>query len=771
MSDLIKQEQTPTPPQPYQSQGSNYSFHPLEENSLDLLDYWQVILKHKWLIVSVVLTVMAGVAIHTFTVTPVYKSTATIQIDPELIDVLQASEAGVYAPAAVVEEPYLRTKFNLLQSQAIALRVVIRLALAEDPIFNAPTRNGSLSETLSLLKESITSLFTAGGENHGTSFTEQERKDPQDLNAAAARLRGALQVTPVEGTRLVEISYISHDPGLAARVVNTLAEEAIEENFETQYKASTLARDFLQKQLLEMKIKVEKSEEELIHYVRAHNLFNLDQGSNFIMQKLEYLIGHMTEAEGELISITTRHEVVKKATVQNFPNALRNPTIVNLENRLFELEQTLRSLSIRFGPEWPDVIQVNEQILKVQEQILKEKEEAIEQAHFEYKAVLEQVKMFSAAQQKQQELVEQLNESSIQYNILKRETETNKQLYDGLLQRLKETGVSAGLRSSNIHIVDYAGIPGAIYRPRTSMNLALGLILGLVLGGGLALFMEYIDNTVKTPDDIQKFLALPSLGAIPAADTLSQLIHKSLVQHQSQSDGVSVLPYMESKSPIWEAYRSLRTSILLSHSGKPPQTILVTSALPKEGKTTTVINTAIVLAQTGARTLIVDLDMRKPMLAGLFGVNGNQGMSTFLSGNSDLASQIREIGVPNLFLLTAGKQPPNPAELIGSERTESALRLLGEHFEYIVIDSPPILSVTDALVLSPLVDGSVLVIQAGKTPRNAVNKAKDHLVGVGAKILGAMINNVDLNNSKYAYYYRHYYDYNYYSEDSSSAWS
>ncbi|MCZ6768517.1 MAG: polysaccharide biosynthesis tyrosine autokinase, partial [Acidobacteria bacterium] len=561
--------------------------------------------------------------------------------------------------------------------------------------------------------------------------------------------------------RLVDVSHNSHQPEFAAKVINTLVEEFIEQNFENKYKATIRATDFLQKQLEQLKITVEHSEEDLTRYARQHGILNIDERGNIVLQKLADLNQERTRVQANLISKTARYQVVKDATVENFPQSLKNDLIIDLQKRLFELEQNLASLSERFGPDWPEVQNAGKEIHEVREQLGREKENTIREAKIEYRVAQDHYQMLSSALEEHKQLANQLNEDSIQYNILRREVETSKQLYEGLLQRLKEAGVSAGLKSSNIQVVDRGEVPREVYRPRKGLNLALGLMVGLMLGVGLAFLTEYLDDTLKTPDQVEELLALPSLGVIPAIGKPRDGTTHLLPAGATDAQSAAILPYTPAGSRIWEAYRSFRTSLVLSSSGQQPKTILVTSSFTGEGKTTTAINAGIVFAQTGARTLLIDLDMRKPMLARRFGMGRSDGMSTFLSGNSDLSSQIRQTAVRSLFVLPGGPIPPNPAELMGSERMEEVLRLLAQYFEYIVIDSPPVLSVTDALVLSPQVDGVVMVIHGGKTPRDAVRRADAHLRDVGAKILGALINNVDMESSDYYYYYRHYYDYGY----------
>jgi len=741
-----------------------------------LRDYWNVVLKRKWLVLTVLVTVVVGTAVQTMTTTKVYRSTARVRIDPESTNILPYEDVYQAADQGIAMETYLQTQFKILQGRTLAERIVKQLQLHENPSFNAETSGGLLTDSLAGLIGGTIALLKGRQPETPDSAENRLDKDEADLSADVDRFLGSLQVQPIRGSRLVEVSYASHDARLAATIVNTLADQFIEMNFESRYQATTKATEFLQKQMHELKVKVEKSEEQLVAYARAHNILSLagssskegDRSQNIIMQKLADLNQEMTKVEAQMIERSAEFDAVKNATVQDFPDALVTDNIRQLETTLADLEQKLANMTSHYGPVWPEVVQLKREVNEVNTQLVREKKRAIQRARAQYQVAVDRRNRLQTALVAQKEMADQLNENSIQYNILQREVETNKQLYEGLLQRLKEAGVAAGLKSSNINVVDRGETPRRVYRPRTAINLALGLILGLMLGVSMAFFIDYLDNTIKTPDDIEKTLDLPSLGVIPAFKMFETPVGTRLLTAAStQSTDASVDAVLQGsqdmRSRVWEAYRSLRTSLLLSNSGKPPQIILVTSALPAEGKTTTALNAAIVLAQTSARTLLIDLDMRRPKIGSHFGLNGHQGMSYFLTGNSDLTSQVRKTSVPNLFVVSAGYVPPNPAELIGSDRMDKALKLLRDYFQYVVIDSPPILSVTDALVLSPKVDGVVMVVRGGETPREAVRRASEHLNQVGAKILGVMINDVDIRKSEYRYYYKYYYDSKYYS--------
>jgi len=347
----------------------------------------------------------------------------------------------------------------------------------------------------------------------------------------------------------------------------------------------------------------------------------------------------------------------------------------------------------------------------------------------------------------------EMKEQGIQYNILKREADTNKELYKGLLQRMKEAGVSAGLTVSNIQVVDQAEIPTGSYKPNKKLNLLLAAVVGLFLGIGLAFFFEYLDNTVKSPEDVEQLIRLPSFGMVP------EISYERKKRLAKASYPVELVTHGHPKSILSEAYRNIRTSILLSFSEKPPKKIVITSPNPSEGKTTTVINTAIALSQTGAQVLIIDGDMRHPRIHKIFNEENGAGLSNFLSGNSPLDSIIKKTEVPNLYYIPSGPIPPNPSELIGSKLFKVMMDSLGKKFDHIVLDSPPALGFADSVILSTTVDGVILVVLGGKTPRETLQRAKEVLHQVNAKILGVVINRVDIHRSGYGYYYYRYHYY------------
>jgi polysaccharide biosynthesis transport protein len=738
-----------------------------EEEPVQLLDYWRVLVKRRWIILTFTLAVIVVTAIATWTATPIYRATIKLEIDPEQTNVLPFKETMDPGSGYAQSQEYLQTQFKVLESQTLAARVVRALNLETDPRFLTQARPTVQSKTLEWLR----GIFGLSDKDKIDTKVDPVSLEEARLASLARSLRASLTTTPIRTSRLVDVSFDARDPKLAAEVANTLATEYIQMNFETKFNATTTASDFLAKQLIDLKAKVEKSEEELVRFSQQHDIYTLGDKENVILQKLSDLNTALTAAQADRIQKESVWNIVQQAGPGNFPDTLRSPSIQALETNLATLRVQHARLSALFKPGWPELDQVSGQITEAEKQLAFEKQRAIKNADTEYRTALQREKLLAQALSAQKVEASTLNQNSIQYNILKRQVESDKQLYEGLLQRMKEAGVSAGLKSNNIHVVDPAQAPRSPYKPNKPLNLALALAIGLMLGLGLAFFIEHLDSSVKTPDDVDRFIKLPSLGVIPSVSSLPPASHHKMLPALAGSGSggngagsdksVELISYYDVRSLISEAYRNLRTSILLSSSsGYRQKVLLVTSSLAGEGKTTTAINIAITLSQTGDKVVLLDCDMRNPRVHRILDLKNSAGMSTFLSGNSDLSSLIQQSQIPNLFVVPAGRIPPNPAELVGSPRMKQGLTLLEEHFDHIVIDSPPVLSVADARILGAIADGVVLVIKGGETPKPAVLRTKRLLQEVNAHLIGTLLNSVDVHSADY-YYYSKYYAYGY----------
>ncbi len=700
MSDLIKSGATSTPTE-YKPPAQNvWVDQYLDESQSEISRYLRIIFKRKWLILGLVILSAAATAYRTFTTKPLYMSTVKIQIDPE-------ESILPYRPtySPLTENPlYLGTQTQVLKSQMLALRIVKRLDLVSDPA----------------KANSVARWFAAG-----------------------------LQVAPVAGTQVVTVSYTSESPEFAAKAVNALADEYIESSLAIKQESTVRAKEYLEQERAKLKEKLDQSEQALIEYGRAHGILMPTEAIN--VQKLTDLNQEMTKVEAEILS--SAHVALGRSTPDTFPQHLKTEAIKDLERRLAALRQRLSTAVQQFGPKWPEVVLLNDEIAVVEDQRAEETQRAAAQAKQAHDLAVAHRGRVAAAMAEQNRQVDLLSQASIQYGVLKREVESNRQLHEGLSQRLKETDVSAGLKAANIHVIDRGVVPTAPFSPNVPRSLGLGLALGLMGAVGIALAADFFDNSIKNSEDVERDLRLPFLGEIPAFEKSWAAETGGLLARVN--GGTS---YVTSSSyAYWESYRRLRTALLFSTADARPKTILVTSAMPGEGKTTTAVNLATVLAQTGARTLLLELDMRKPRLADIFQTGRTRGISRYLSGQSDLNTEIQGTGIPNVWIIPAGPAVPNPPELIGSTRMEGALDLLAKHFQYVVIDAPPLVPVTDVLPMARRVDGVLLVVQAGKTPKALVQKARNLLRSVDARIFGALMTQAKLEESEYGHY-QNYYD-------------
>lgn len=735
-----------------------------------LLEYWRVLLKRRWTVVSILLLVVITVMIGTLKQRPMYRAAAVLQIDRENPNIFSFQD--FVAEISPYDDSFLETAYKVLQSRSLAHRVIEKLHLAETPEFQA---EGGEEENPSWFSR----LWGGNGSGQQRPSAEADPFDPKYDHAVTTFLK-RLQVNPVRRSRLVAISFESYDRLQAARIVNTLASNYIEQNLEAKWEATQKASDWLSQQLVGLKAKLEKSEEDLQQYAKENSILFLDERQNMSAQKLQQLQEEGTRAEADLYQKESLYNQIRGGDFSSVPGILENALYQNLTLKLADLRREYSELTATFTPEYPRVKRLKSQIDEIASTLERERSAFARRVADDYRAAVNRKRLLDQAIAQQTREFNEIAEKSIQYNILKRETETNKQLYDGLLQRLKEASVSAGLRASNIRVVDPAEPPVRPAKPRKLLNLAVALVIGLTLGVGLAFFQEYLDNTLKTPEDVQRYLRLPALGVIPAADANGRgrlpygygyRPRKSLPEARTHADNGKELAVTllaaDKNSAMSEAYRSLRTSVLLSTSGRPPRVILITSGQPGEGKTTTAVNLAMALVQLGGRVLVVDSDMRRPRIGTMLQLpNTPAGLSTHLTGQFSLEDVVVETQIPNLYAVPCGPVPPNPAELISSELMRRFLEQAAQQFSYVLLDSPPVLHVSDARILAAQVEAVILVAHGAVTPREAIKHAKEHLLQVNANLIGVVLNNLDFSAAEYRYYYHYYKGYGYGYADS-----
>jgi len=737
-----------TPPEGYYQlpPPGYYNPPPQEEKEVHLSDYWKVIWKRRWTVIALFLIVLITTAVATFTMKPIYRGTISVQINkenPQIMDFKEMFSVNMW------DLDYYQTQYKILESRTLAKRVIQTLKLSEHPEFQ-PKPLTPFQQWKSNILKPMTGLFTSSKKNAPSEKEISEnKKDPALIDQFLSKLK----VEPIRNSRLVKVHFDSNYPELSAKVPNTLAVTYIQQSVESRFIATEQVKEWLTKQLEDLKAKVERADEALQAFGSKHDIISLEEKENVTMQRLTELNEVLTKAESERMAKEALYRQTKDKHFDALPSILENKLVMDLKQAYIQLEAQYMKLSETFKPEYPEMVRLKNQMQSIQRRMDVETNKIIAGIKNDYESNLRRESLIRQAFEQQKAKVMEMKEQGIQYNILKREADTNKELYKGLLQRMKEAGVSAGLTVSNIQVVDQAEIPTGSYKPNKKLNLLLAAVVGLFLGIGLAFFFEYLDNTVKSPEDVEQLIRLPSFGMVP------EISYERKKRLAKASYPVELVTHGHPKSILSEAYRNIRTSILLSFSEKPPKKIVITSPNPSEGKTTTVINTAIALSQTGAQVLIIDGDMRHPRIHKIFNEENGAGLSNFLSGNSPLDSIIKKTEVPNLYYIPSGPIPPNPSELIGSKLFKVMMDSLGKKFDHIVLDSPPALGFADSVILSTTVDGVILVVLGGKTPRETLQRAKEVLHQVNAKILGVVINRVDIHRSGYGYYYYRYHYY------------
>ena len=723
-------------------------------------EYVRILVKRKWVVFGTLATIFTLVAIASLKTTPVYDASGTIAINkPD--STLNFQNSGTLS-LDYYDPTELDTEVKILQSDLLALQVIRELNLDRSPEISgqAPPPSSSLD----LAPDPLQS-------------------DPARASSMVSEFKGNLKVVLSPNTRIVEVHYRSTDPQMAANVVNTLMQTYVENNFKARFESTMQASDWLKQQLVDLQMKVETSQEKLVRYQKEHEILGADEKQNITMEKLDEINKELTAAESERMDKEALYRLVEggdpdaiaasASAIEGESGGAQSGTALlgSLREKQAELKIAAADMSTQFGPAYPKLNQLNSQLREVDVQIQAEMRKLVAKVRGQYTAALQREQMLGEALDKQKQEANKLNESAIEYSLLKRDVDTNRQLYEGLLEKLKEAGVAAGLKSNNFRIVDAARTPQAPVEPNIPRNLLFAAVLGLASGVGLAFLLEGLDNTVRTTEQAQLISGVASLGMIPLGSKSAREgpNPKRLVIATSK-EAVELVTQVRPQSQMAESYRALRTSLLLSNLGAPPKIVIITSALPQEGKTTTSINTAVVLAQKGVRVLLIDADLRRPSIHKTLGMGPHSGLSNVLTGSTTLEQAITRTAVlPNLFVLPAGTPPPNPAELLASANMKDVLDQLKEQFDHIVIDTPPSLSVTDAVVLSPRADAVVLVIRSGQTTKQALRRARDILMQVNAKVVGVLLNAVDLSSPDYYYYYEYQGKYaRYYRDDESS---
>jgi capsular exopolysaccharide synthesis family protein len=701
-----------------------------EEDQISIVQFWRVLQKRRWIVLCSLVAITLFVAIVSSLMPKRYDATARILLDLEGPDGLALEQAAL--PMGLDINTKLETQIRIVQSDTIANSVIKQLQLHRNKAFG-----GMLAE---LAPKDFDTLR------------------PEQRVRLVEHLHRSLTVQLIPKTEIIEIHFRSKDPALAADITNSVATTYIEHNFQTKYRSTLQTADWLTKQLDDLKTKAESAQEQLIAYQKRTGIIGTDETHNIIIDKLGELNKELSQAEGDRILKEAKFRIATTENPELIANIAPESVLSAFYTRRLEVRAEYAQLAAKYGPAYPRVIQLQSQMRELDSAVGDEMTKVGQAVQAEYKAALKSEEMLKNSFDKQKQEAYKLNEDAIQYAIMRRDVESSRDLYEGLLKKLKEAGIMAGLKSSNINIIDPASVPIDPVEPKIPLNIALGCMGGLLFGMALAFVVENVDTSIRTPADVENYCFLPSLGVIPKVAVI-QTTHV-VQKHLGAAGPKGFIPpvAMERRnSGAAEAFRALRTSLLLSSPGAPPQVILVTSAIMQEGKTFTALNLAVVLAQTGQSVLLVDCDMRRPAVNKYLGIQMNAGLSACLAGTEDPDAVVLDVvEVPGLHIVTAGHMPPYPSEMLASDAMPALIHHWRQKFRYIIVDTPPVLAVTDAVVCSGISDVVVLIARSEQTGRQSLLRARDLLRKVRANIAGVVVNGLSYSSVDYRQYYGYY---------------
>lgn len=753
-----------------------HGHHNDDDDSIDPRDLLRILKKRRWIILSVIVIFAVTAALSAVLTVPVYRSTAVVEINHESARILRIQDFLPDAGSAQAAEQFYTTQYEILRGRALSEAVVRQEGVESHPELTGEIRQRSLMGEVTSVIRVLRGAFSAP-----PTATARE-VDPDLVREAAIRragavLRSKIQVTPHRGSRLVSVSVSSFDRQFAARMANSVVEQYIRSNMQRRYDAGNEARNFLQGQLAEMRISLERADQALQDFAQENRVANLDERQEMASQSLRDLNARLSDAQTRLLEYQSYREQIQSGRSIQLASVLENEAIRGLRMQMAELSTQRASMLQTFKEDYPAVVELNTRMSQIQTEIDELMRRELQVISSQYENLRAQAQTLEEAIVERENGILALSQQSVQYNILKREFETNRELYDGLLQRMKEIGLAAGIQENNISVIDPALAPGGPYHPNFMRSVLVALFLGAVIGIGLALLLEFLDTTVRRAEDFERLTSRPVLGLVPLARRDVGAVMAGMMvplgrRRQRTTAGVAHYSVTHIRSTVSEAYRSLRTSLMFSTPEGMPKTLLITSPTPGAGKTTTAINLATVIAQNGARVLVIDADLRRPRLHVEFSSRQSPGLTNRIAGvgpdkdaEGNGKSTIIGTNVPGMFIMPSGSNAPSPPELLGSARMRELLRQSTKVFDHVIIDSPPILGLADSILLASMVDGVVMVVAAGQTTKDSIRNCIRRLDQVHANLLGVAMNQVDLSSPDYSDFRSDYYNYGTEDED------
>ncbi|PZO07662.1 MAG: exopolysaccharide biosynthesis protein [Lysobacteraceae bacterium] len=702
-------------------------------DEINLLDYWRIIAKRRWTVLGVLAIVFVTTLVGTLLMTPIYRASTTVQIERDTIKVVEVE--GFTPTESPGDRDFYQTQYELLKSRSLAQRVISQLDIPNDPVYRDMTSPSPWKV-----------LLGGGGKDDLETLTPAEvaTAEQRTQSSTTSWFLGNLNIEPVRNSRLVRVHFDSEEPEFSRRVVNAVAEAYIASNLDRRFDASSYATNFLEDRLEQLKLKLEDSEKELVAFAQRERIVDAKDGSSLSTQSLGELNTAVAKAQDERIRAEARWRQAETASGMGLATVLGSPIVQTLQEQRANLRAQYQDKLSVFKPAFPEMQQLKAQIDEIDLQLASEVGNIKSSIRSEYQAALAQEELLTSQVGLLRDEVLDLQSRSIQYNILKREVDTNRQQYDALLQRYKEIGIAGGVGTNNISVVDQAETPTNKFKPRLALNVAVGLLLGLFAGVLLAFVFEYLDDTLKSPEDVEKQLGLSVLGVIP-------LLKLPMTPAKAVEDP---------RSAFAESYRSVRTALQFATDTGVPRSLLVTSSTPAEGKSTTALTLARNFAQLGKRVLVIDADLRNPSLHRLLGVDNSAGLSNYLAGAGKATEVIRATDTPGLMFMSSGPLPPNPAELLMGPKMLSLLTIAREKFDQVIIDGPPVMGLADAPILANMANGTLLVVEAGETRITVGRNALKRLLAARAHVVGGLLTKFSSKHAGHGYGYGAY---NYYS--------